>query len=154
MSAVTTRLSSVPPTVTTTDTPMARKIVGVDRMYRYASRVNSRGISRKFVVASSPGVAKELPITWTKGIRQMRAKPLRMITLTTRNTCSPGVRGRSPFLRLRDLRGGVVRTALAAMSVAGAEGGVMNGCQARSGGGRGSARRGRRGERQGTGATG
>src|SRR5699024_8164187 len=103
----------------------------------------------------SPGVAKELPITWTKGIRQISAKPLSMITLTTRNTLSPRVSGRRPLFDLRDLRGGVLlRTALATVSVAGAEVLVMRGAHPRSGEGRSSPRPRRTRRRQGRGSAG
>ena len=57
-------------------------------------------------MASSPGVAKELPMTCTKGITHSSAKPLRMITLITRNPFSPRVRGRcAGFARLRPAGG-------------------------------------------------
>jgi len=55
MNAVRIRLISVPPTVTMAETPRARKIVGVERMYRYASRLKVSGQRMNGRVASSPG---------------------------------------------------------------------------------------------------
>src|SRR5699024_1574177 len=52
-------------------------------------------MSKKLVVAISPGVANELPMTCTNGIRQISANPHRTMTLTTLKIRSPRLIGRA-----------------------------------------------------------
>jgi len=63
--------------VTKRETPILVKIVGVERIYRYAFKLNSRGIMINVRVAISEEEAKELPRMFRKGKRHVKVKSSR-----------------------------------------------------------------------------
>src|SRR5690625_8024866 len=95
-------------------------------MYCHAATVHSFGMSTKLLVASSPGVAKELPITCTKGIRHLSANPVSTTMLTPLKIFSPGVRRRSLGFRTTSFAGSTW-SGVAALLGLGAGVGVVGG---------------------------
>lgn len=71
-------LHAVPPTVTPIETNSDLRIVSVEKIYLYASKLNVVGKIKKLLCAISALVANELPITCTKGSTHKSAMTPRM----------------------------------------------------------------------------